>query len=76
MSNDLRKYARQTNFRLIAGGILILFLVGLGSIYFFYGSGAALMGFVCLLVGLLPLLLIWISLAGLDWIVKKADGEG
>ena len=73
MSRDLRKYASQTNTRLIAGGILLLFIVGDGLIYLFYGKDAALMGVICLLFGLAPLVLIWLALAGLDWIVKRAD---
>ena len=51
MSRDLRQYARQTNFRLIVGFILLLFIVGDGLIYLFYGQGAALMGLICLLGG-------------------------
>lgn len=70
---DLRRYARQTNTRLILGGILVLFLVGDGLIYLIYGRGAALLGFVCLLGGLSPIALIWLSLAVLEWITKRAD---
>jgi hypothetical protein len=75
MSRDLRRYASQTNTRLIIGGILLLFIVGDGLIYLFYGENAALMGAVCLLLGLSPLILIWIALAGLEWIVKRADNS-
>lgn len=70
---DLRRYANQTNTRLILGGILVLFLVGDGLIYLIYGRGAALLGFVCLLGGLSPIALIWLSLAVLEWITKRAD---
>jgi hypothetical protein len=75
MSNDLRKYAKQTNFRLFVGFILILFLVGDGLIYWLWGSGAALLGAVCLLGGVVPLGLIWVALIGLDWIVKRSRDE-
>jgi len=54
MSRDLRKYARQTNVRLAVGAILVLFVVGDGLIYLFYGGGAALMGILCLLGGMIP----------------------
>ena len=64
---DLRKYARQTNTRLLVGFLLLLFLVGDGLIYVFYGKEAALMGGVCLLAGLTPLLLIWLAL----WVIGK-----
>jgi TM2 domain-containing membrane protein YozV len=70
---DLRRYAQQTNTRLIVGGILVLFLVGDGLIYLIYGRQAALLGFVCLLGGLSPIALIWLSLAVLEWVTKRAD---
>jgi hypothetical protein len=75
MARDLRRYARQTNTRLILGGILLLFLVGDGLIYLIYGRGPALMGLVCLAAGLSPLLLIWLVLSLLEWIVRRADRE-
>ena len=75
MSRDLRRYSRQTNFRLILGGILLLYLVGDGLIYWIYGSGAALMGLLCLTAGLAPLLLIILILGVMEWIVKRADQE-
>jgi hypothetical protein len=73
MGRDLRRYASQTNVRLGIGGILLLFIVGDGLIYVIYGRGAALMGMLCLILGLAPLTLIWLALTGLDWVVKKAD---
>ena len=72
---DLRRYARQTNFRLAAGGILILFVVGIGLIYLIYGKGAALLGFACLVLGLAPMLLIWLALLALEWVAKQADRD-
>ncbi|HSB66531.1 MAG TPA: hypothetical protein VLD65_08125 [Anaerolineales bacterium] len=73
MIRDLRRYAQQTNLRLILGGLLLLFLVGDGLIYFIYGRRAAVMGFICLVAGLAPLTLIWLALAVLDWIVRRAN---
>lgn len=73
MSKDLRRYASQTNTRLLIGGIALLFIVGDGLIYLFYGQGAALMGLICLLVGLSPLVIIWLFLLILEWIVIRAD---
>ncbi|HEX7975045.1 MAG TPA: hypothetical protein VF498_11605 [Anaerolineales bacterium] len=75
MTRDLRRYARQTNVRLALGGIGLLFIVGLGLIAWIYGPRSALLGFVCLLAGLSPLALIWLALAVLDWIVKRADRD-
>lgn len=73
MSRDLRKYSRQTNFRLALGGIALLFVVGGGLIWYFYGRNAALLGVVCLAAGLAPIALIWMALGGVDWLVRKLD---
>ncbi len=75
MSRDLRKYARQTNVRLIAGALVLVFLIGDGLIYLFYGKGAASLGLLCLLAGLVPVVLTIIVLSLLDWIRKRADHD-
>jgi hypothetical protein len=75
MSRDLRNYARQTNVRLIVGGFILVFVVGIGLIYLFYGQGAALTGLLCLIVGLIPLLLIWLMFFILEIITKRAKSE-
>lgn len=72
---DLRKYARNTNARLIFGFVLLLFLVGDGLIYLFYGKGAAITGFICILGGFIPILLIIGLFAVMDYVVKKANEE-
>ena len=71
MTRDLRSYSRQTSFRLLAGFLLLVFLVGDGLIYLFMGRNAALMGLVCLVLGLAPAVLVWLLLAGMGWLVKK-----
>ncbi len=75
MTRDLRRYARQTNIQLLAGFLLILFVVGEVLIYYFYGREAAILGFVCLLGGTTPLILIWLVLNGLELLVKRANSE-
>jgi TM2 domain-containing membrane protein YozV len=75
MTQDLRKYSKQTNTRLIAGGILILFILGDGLIYAFYGGEAAVLGLVCLVAGLFPLLLIWLALVALEWFTRRANRD-
>jgi hypothetical protein len=75
MSHDLRKYASQTSFQLIVGGLLVLFVIGDGLIYLFYGKAAALMGLLCLLGGLIPVILIAFILLLLEWIRKRADHD-
>jgi len=73
MNRDLRQYARQTNVRLALGGILLLFLVGDGLIYAFFGRSAAIFGLACLVAALSPLVLIWLALIVMDWIVRRAN---
>ena len=73
MPRDLRRYTIQTNLRLLTGFVLLLYLVGLGLIYFFYEWEAAITGLICLTLGLMPTLLIWLLLTFLGRIVSKAD---
>jgi hypothetical protein len=73
MSRDLRRYARQTNVRLLVGMFLLLFIVGLGLIYIFYGLGGLVTGFLCITGGLAPLILIALVLWGMEWFVKRRD---
>jgi hypothetical protein len=72
---DLREYTRQTNIRLIIGAVLLLFLVGDGLIWWIYGPGAAVMGLLCLLAGLMPIVLIGGILWIMEWMVKRANKE-
>ena len=73
MSHDLRKYAAQTNLRLILGAFFLLFVVGLGLIWLFYGFRAAALGLLCLFGALVPLGLILFFIFGLDTILKFFD---
>jgi hypothetical protein len=75
MARDLRRYIRQTNVRLIAGGLTLLFVVGDGLIYLFYGSNAALMGLLCLVAGMLPVGLVAGIILLMDWITRRANHE-
>jgi len=75
MSRDLRKYARQTNIRLAVGAILVLFIIGDGLIYLFYGGSAAVMGILCLLGGMVPVVLVLLVFQLIDWIQKRANRD-
>ena len=75
MIRDLRRYAHQTRTRLLTGLFVLVYLVGDGLIYLFYGREAALMGLTCLLGALLPVGIIIFVLAIMDWIVKRANHE-
>ncbi len=69
---DLRAYSTQTLRRLIIGGLVILFLVGDGLIYFFYGKESAIMGLLCTAGGLIPVLMIWLILWGVQKVVERS----
>jgi len=71
MTRDLRRYSRQTSFRLLLGFFVLLFLLGDGLIYLFMGRNAAVMGLVCLVLGLAPALLVWLLLGVMGWLVKQ-----
>ena len=75
MTRDLRKYAQQTNVQLGAGALLVLFIIGDGLIYLIYGKGAAMMGLICLLAGVAPILIIALFMVLLNWIVKRANRD-
>ena len=74
-TRDLRDYARQTNARLVAGALLVLFIIGDGLIYLIYGPAAAVTGLLCLMGGLLPLVLIAAAFWLMDWVVQRANRE-
>jgi hypothetical protein len=75
MNRDLRKYMKDTNVRLIAGALIMLFIVGLGLIWIIYGFGAAVMGFLCILGAMVPIALILLFLNLSDWILKRAGRD-
>jgi len=68
MSIDLRKYAKQTETRLILGFLVLVFIVGDGLIFYFYGTGAGVAGLICLASVMVPVSMVVIFL----WIAEKA----
>jgi hypothetical protein len=62
--SDLRKYSRQTQFRMLLGGVGLFLLVGNGLIWLIYGQSALGSALLCSVLGLMPLALIaaWIGL--------------
>jgi len=75
MSRDLRKYMKDTNLRLIVGAVVLLFVVGDGLVWLIYGFGAAVMGLLCMLGAMVPIVLILLLLSLSDWIVKRANRD-
>lgn len=72
---DLREYARKTNLRLVAGTIALVFVVGLGLIYIFYGPGGALTGLACILGTIVPIALIALLLWGMEKAAERYNRD-
>lgn len=51
-SFDARRFARSTEARLVVAFFVLLYLVGGGLIWLFYGPAAALLGLACMTGGL------------------------
>jgi len=75
MARDLRKYASQTKYRLIIYFLVILFVVGLGLIWWLYGRGAAGMGLLCLVGMALPVVLVILIMLILNTVVKHINRD-
>jgi hypothetical protein len=69
---DLRKFARQTQNRLVIGLILLVAILGILLIYALYGPGAALFGLFALAGALL---LIFIIIGILTLLEKIANHD-
>lgn len=72
---DLRKYSKITNIRLFIGAVLLIFIVGDGLIWFIYGEKPAIMGLICLIAGLIPVILIFIVFTVIDRITARENKD-
>jgi hypothetical protein len=72
VKRDLRDYAKQTDRRLIIGGILLLSIVGGGLIWYFYGAAGWGLGMTCLVAGLAPVVLIVFLFWAIERILRSA----
>ena len=70
---DLRAYARATTARLIAGGVLVLLVVGGALVYAIYGPGALVSALLCIGLGLAPVALVMLAIAGIDSVRRWTD---
>ena len=71
VSRDLREYSKNTRVRLVVGFLALVFLVGDGLIFLFYGKEAGVFGLVCLIGALIPVLLVILFLFLADRVVKR-----
>ena len=68
---DLRQYTRSQEGRLIIAFFLLLYIIGGGLIWFFYGLGGTLLAFLCMTGGLVTVGLLY----GVMWVIGKWAGE-
>jgi hypothetical protein len=73
MGKDLRHYTRQTQTRLIIGFLILVFLVGDGLIFIFYGREAGIFGLICIGGALVPVLIIALFLWIAERVVKSLE---
>jgi cation transporter-like permease len=57
--SPLDRFIRNTEARLVVGFFVLLYVVGGGLIWAFYGRGAALLGMACMTTGLVFFLLLY-----------------
>ena len=72
---DLRRYASQTNVRLLAGMLILFMVVGNGLVFLIYGSGAVRTSLLCMLTFSLPVILIALLLALVEWVSRRGRGD-
>jgi hypothetical protein len=72
-SFDPRRHWRETEIRLILGGIGLLIVVGGGLVWVFYGRAAAFTTVACLLVAVLVLGLLWLVMSLLERWVREDE---
>jgi hypothetical protein len=72
---DLREHRRQTERNLVVGGFVLLFVVGGGLIWYFWGLGPALAGWVCMGAGVALFGGLYLVLKLMEWWSNPRDEE-
>ena len=74
-NRDLRTYARSTQLRLALGGILLIFVVGGGLIWWLYGWRTSRTALLCTGIALVPVVAILVWFQVLSWLSRKGRGD-
>jgi hypothetical protein len=64
---DPFRFARSTEGQLVIGFFVLLYVVGGGLIWYFYGRAGALLGWLCMTGGLLFFLLLYAIVSLIGW---------
>jgi uncharacterized membrane protein YhaH (DUF805 family) len=70
---DLRQHSTQTRRRFIVGGLVLFIVIGTVLVAITYGTPAAGCAVTVFLIALIPVAIITLFLAILQWIVKRAE---
>jgi hypothetical protein len=70
---DPFRFARTTEGQLVVGFFVLLYVVGGGLIWGFYGSGGAILGWACMTGGLLAFLLLYGLVSLIGWWANRED---
>lgn len=73
--DDLRKHHPRTERNLIIGGFVLMFVVGGGLVWRFYGTSAFITSVLCLSSGVAVMGLIYLILKLMEVAVRPRDGE-
>jgi len=68
---NLRQYMKQTRTRLMIGFLALVFIIGDGLVYIFYGRESFLMALLCTGLALMPVLLVALWLWVMEILTKR-----
>ena len=68
---DARRFAHSTEARLVVAFFLLLYLVGGGLIWLFYGWAAALFGLACITGGLCFFLILYVIMSLIGYLAGE-----
>jgi len=78
-ASDMRRHRSNTDRNLLIGFFALAFIVGGALIWFFYGTGAAALGVVCVAGGAVLAGIVMGIMVGLqwlsDWLERREMGE-
>jgi hypothetical protein len=70
-SSNTRAHRARTDRNLLLGFFALLFIVGGGLIWYFYGAGAAALGVICIAAGAVLVGLLALLMLGLEWLSNR-----
>lgn len=68
-----RAHRARTDRNLLLGFFALLFIVGGGLIWYFYGASAAALGVVCIALGAILTGLVALLMVGLQWLSDRLE---